>query len=204
MNDNTCSSQLTPICLNICETNNFQHSLCVQITFSTFLIIVAIMCWKPKCSISTHPTFVAIVIRSTDHLCTTIVYTMAELFFGCNTFFFINWTRNIHRPQTKFAKVLFSQVSVCLQRGVSVQGGICTGGLCLGCLCPGGLCPGGLWLGGLCPGDLCPGGVSVKDGYVRAVHILLECILVCLSYSRLRWFANHPRNDNLDLDFRFQ
>ena len=164
---------MTPICLNICEIKNFRHSLCVQITFSTFLIIVAIMCWKPKCSISTHPTFVAIVIRSTDHLCTTIVYTMAELFFGCNTFFFINWTRNIHHPQTKFAKVLFSQVSVCL-RG---EGGLCPGGIC-----PEGVSVQGVSLsreslsrGCLCPGSLCPRvsvwGVSVQGVSVQGVSV---------------------------------
>ena len=43
----------------------------------------------------------------------------------------------IYRPQTKFAKVIFSQVSVCARgelcpRGVSIQGGLCSGGLCHG------------------------------------------------------------------------
>ena len=49
-----------------------------------------------------------------------------------------------YRPQTKFAKVMFSQVSVCPGTGL---------GLCIGGLYPWGLCP-----GGLCPGGLCPGG----------------------------------------------
>ena len=53
-----------------------------------------------------------------------------------------------YRPQTKFAKVMFSQVSVCPQGGnldlcpggVSVQEGLRPGGR--GDLCPGGLCQG--------------------------------------------------------------
>ena len=56
----------------------------------------------------------------------------------------------------KFAKVMFSQVSVCPQGGVSVQGGLCPGGsLFRGVSLQGrslsgrGLCPGG----GLCQGD---------------------------------------------------
>ena len=76
-----------------------------------------------------------------------------------------------YRPQTKFAKVMFSQVSVCPQGG-----GL---SLCLGSLrprwrglCPEDLCPGGSLLGGgsvqrvLCPGGLCPGG-SVQEGLCR-------------------------------------
>ena len=150
------------------------------------------MRWKPKCSISTHPTFVAIVIRSTGHLCTSIVYTMAELFFGCNTFFFINWTRNIYRQQTKFAKVMFSQVSVCLQRGlcpegVSVQRYLCPEGVSVqgmslfrGCLSGGSL-------GGLClvvsvqgisvqgEGGLCQGRLHVGGTHPTGIH---SCLLV--------------------------
>ena len=62
---------------------------------------------------------------------------------------------DFYHPQTKFPKVMFSQVSVCpmgvlggsLSRGVSVWGYLCPGGLCPGGLCPGGLCQGGLWHG---------------------------------------------------------
>ena len=68
---------------------------------------------------------------------------------GC----FIGEKLYFYRPQTKFSKVMFSQVSVCPQ-GFSVQG----------CLCPGGvsvqegssvrgLCPEGFYPGGLCQGD---------------------------------------------------
>ena len=60
----------------------------------------------------------------------------------------------------KFAKVMFSHRSVCLQGGL----GLCLGGLCLRGLCPGGLRLGGLCLGGLCLGGLCPGsGVYHRD-----------------------------------------
>ena len=82
-----------------------------------------------------------------------------------------------YRPQTNFAKVLFLQVSVCPQ-GVSVQGrGFCTK--------DGSLSRGGVSVQGR---GLCPEGVSVQRvlcqgnpspyGYVQAVRILLECILV--------------------------
>ena len=165
------------------------------------------MRWKPKCSISTHPTFVAIVIRSTGHLCTSIVYTMAELFFGCNTFFFINWTRNIYRQQTKFAKVMFSQVSVCLQRGlcpegVSVQRYLCPEGVSVqgmslfrGCL------SGGSLSGGLCPGDLCPGGggsLSRKVTCGRYASYWNTFLFACHTLG-LDGSQTHVRND-----FRFQ
>ena len=44
-----------------------------------------------------------------------------------------------YRPQTKFVKVMFSQVSVCPRgRGVSVQGDLCPGE---GVSVQGGLCP---------------------------------------------------------------
>ena len=91
-----------------------------------------------------------------------------------------------------------------LSRGVSVQGDLCPGGLCpggsLGCLCPGGLCPGGGSLSrkvsvqgvyaqegvSICRasvqgGSLSKGGsLSERPPYgnMRAVRILLECILV--------------------------
>ena len=77
---------------------------------------------------------------------------------------------------------MFSQVFVCPRRGgVSVHGVSIRGGLCPGVF--GGVYPGGLCLrGSLSWGVSAQGGVSVTeippDGYVRAVHILLECILV--------------------------
>ena len=87
-----------------------------------------------------------------------------------------------YRPQTKFAKVMFSQVFVCT-RGGSLED-----------LCPGGLCLGG----GICPGGLCPGwGVSVQGGSLsrrppysneRVVRILLECILIINTVYKLLLF----------------
>ena len=82
----------------------------------------------------------------------------------------------------KFAKVMFSQVFVCPQEGVSVQGVPVQGVSVQGVPVQGGLCPGGSLSrevsvqGGLCPG----GSLSKRTPYgnVRAVRILLECILV--------------------------
>ena len=90
-----------------------------------------------------------------------------------------------YRPQTKFAKVMFSQVSFCclsngglcpggglsiqrggpLSRGISVHGGLCP----RGSLSKGGLCPGGLSIqrGGLHPGGLCPGGSLSMGVFVQ-------------------------------------
>ena len=76
---------------------------------------------------------------------------------------------NFYHPQTKFVKVMFSQVFVHRGRGSlsggggSVQGGefLFRGGLCT----VGGLCRGagrGLWQEGLCPGGSLSGGVSVR------------------------------------------
>ena len=80
--------------------------------------------------------------------------------------------RHLYRSQTKFAKVMFSQVFVCPGEGsggVSVQGR----SLSRGDLCPG---------GGLCPeGSQSSGGLC----NVRTVHILLECILVINLFSEL-------------------
>ena len=77
-----------------------------------------------------------------------------------------------YRLQTKFAKVMFSQVFVCLgsfcpggslYRGFSVQG----------CLCSGVFLSGeGLYPGGSLSGDgLCPGGVSVRGSLSRGVSV---------------------------------
>ena len=112
-----------------------------------------------------------------------------------------------YQPQTKFSKVMFSQVFVCPLGGggVSVQGeGSLSGGLCPGGSLSRGLYPRGVSVqgvsiqGGLCPrgslskgvsvqGGLCSRGVSVQGGVfvwetppygnVQAVRILLECIL---------------------------
>ena len=63
-----------------------------------------------------------------------------------------------YRPQTKFVKVMFSQVSVCPQGG-----GL---GLCLGSPSLGGR-------GGLCPGDLCSGGSLLRWGSLsRGIFVL--------------------------------
>ena len=114
---------------------------------------------------------------------------------------------NIYRPQTKFAKVMFSQVSVCTQGGSqSLSGGVSIPGVSV----PWGLCPGGslggslggsVSKGGLCPGEplskgslsresMC-GGVSCHRDppydNERALRILLEYILVinCFTYNKL-------------------
>ena len=90
--------------------------------------------------------------------------------------------KDCYRPQTKFPKVMFSQVFVCPQGGLclcprgglrSLSGGVSVRGGVLRGLCPGGgevcvqgegsLCPGE---GGLCPGEggLCPGEVGLYPG----------------------------------------
>ena len=74
---------------------------------------------------------------------------------------------------------MFSQVSVCPQGGVSVQGGLCPGGsLSRGVSVQGGLSPGevSVWEGSLSR----RGSLSGRPpyGYIWAVCILLECILV--------------------------
>ena len=85
--------------------------------------------------------------------------------------------------------------------GFSVQGVSVWGSLSRGSLSRGSL-SGGSLSGGLCPGALCPGRFSVQGGlwpgfpdrdlrygYVRPIHILLECISVKLNdfagYSKL-------------------
>ena len=78
-------------------------------------------------------------------------------------------------PQTKFVKVMFSQVMfVCTQEGVFVQGGLCPGSLCPGgSLSRWGLCPGGVsvQVGSLSRWGLCPGGVSVQGSLSRGVSV---------------------------------
>ena len=75
-----------------------------------------------------------------------------------------------YRPQTKFAKVMFSQVFVCPQGGgsQSLSRGLCPGGLSLGdgsvwkVSVWGGLSRGVSVRGDLCPGVFCLGSVSVQ------------------------------------------
>ena len=61
-------------------------------------------------------------------------------------------------------------------QGVSVRGSLFLGSLSRGCLCPGGLCPGvsvhGVSVWGVIPTETPP------YGNMRAVSILLKCILV--------------------------
>ena len=67
-----------------------------------------------------------------------------------------------------------SRVSV---QGSLSKGGLCLGSLCLGCLWPGGSLSGGSLSRGSLSGGLCQG--DPPYGNVRAVRMLLECILVC-------------------------
>ena len=111
------------------------------------------------------------------------------------------WWVNFYRPQTKFAKVMFSQVTVCPQDGLclclSVQRGLCPAGCLSGG--GGGVCPGGSLSrgevsvrGGLCErGSLSVGGGCHGDSPYsneRVVRILLECILWWSAHRR-RWVA---------------
>ena len=116
---------------------------------------------------------------------------------------YVHNNKSYYRPQAKFAKVMFLQVSVCphgghawLLWGVHVfsGGGMCgfflgghawfsRGGM-HGCSCGGGMCgfSGG---GGMC-GFFWGGMHRIRRDTVneRAVCILLECILVVLSINR--------------------
>ena len=82
----------------------------------------------------------------------------------------LQWAKDkhIYRPQTKFAKVMFLQVSVCPQVGVSVsvQGGSPSWGVSI----PGGSLSWGS-LGGLCGESLCKG-VSVQGFSVWGVSVM--------------------------------
>ena len=83
-----------------------------------------------------------------------------------------------YHPQTKFAKVMFSQVSVCPQGSSLSRGDLCPRGLCPGVVCVRGSLSGG--------GVSVQGRVSVQWGSlsgrlpVRLSVILLQCILVLL------------------------
>ena len=83
-------------------------------------------------------------------------------------FFFLMFF--FYRPQTKFAKVMFSQVSDCPRGGdlcpgrslsgsASFQGVSVQGSLCPGCLCPGGSMSREFFV----QGGLCSEGVSVRE-----------------------------------------
>ena len=88
-------------------------------------------------------------------------------------------------------------LGVLCPKGVSLQGGSLSRGLCprgfsvQGSLSKGVLCP-----GVFCPGGLCPGGGLYQEdppyGNMRAVRILLECILVsdcdCVVFY-LQWWG---------------
>ena len=119
---------------------------------------------------------------------------------------------SFYRPQTKFAKVMFLQVSVCPQgggcawqgmcvagcvcgRGVCVVGGACmAGGACVVGTCMAGVClPRGVhgrgcaWWGGGHAWHACSPADTTRYGDVvneRAVRILLECILVLPIFER--------------------
>ena len=112
-----------------------------------------------------------------------------------------------------FAKVMFSQVSVCPQgwslsrgwsllRGVSIQRGLCPwGSLPMGVSAHGGFCRGGSLSSGFCLGGslssgFCLGGSLYGErgllsrrphhyGNVRVVRILLEYVLVSLMISSI-------------------
>ena len=79
------------------------------------------------------------------------------------------YTSHNYRPQTKFAKVMFSQASVILSMGVGGGGSAASGGL----VCP----PGGWGLGKPPPIWILRNTVNE-----RAVRIVLECILVLCKF----------------------
>ena len=95
--------------------------------------------------------------------------------------FVVKLSPHSYHPQRSCGNVMFIRLSVILFTGQ----GLCPGGLCPGSLCPegslsrGSLCPGGA----LYPGGLWGGSLSGRPpyGYVWAVRILLECILVSSS-----------------------
>ena len=90
-----------------------------------------------------------------------------------------------YSPQTKFAKVMFSQVFVCSQRGSqSLSTGLCQAAFCPGVSVCEGLWPEGVSVkgvsvqGGVCPGvrGRCPGrslsrGISFKQVSVQGVSV---------------------------------
>ena len=87
-----------------------------------------------------------------------------EWFFNKKGQFLIYWCVPIVQASRIFTARKRSLRRLCFHRRLSVH----SGG---GSLSRGGPCPGGLCLGGLCQGN-------PPYGYVRVVHILLDCILV--------------------------
>ena len=68
------------------------------------------------------------------------------------------------------------------------QMGLCPGGVSVwGVSVQRGLCP---WGGCLCPGDLCQGDPRPLYGYVRAVRILLNALLLDLIFKLLTFWIN--------------
>ena len=96
-----------------------------------------------------------------------------------------------YRPQTKFAKVMFSQVPVCPQGGLCPQGVSVQGSVSRGVSVQGVSVQGFSVQEGLCPGEslsregLCPGKPPCSNKW--AVRILLECILVWKHENELAW-----------------
>ena len=68
---------------------------------------------------------------------------------------------NCYRPQTKFAKVMFLQVSVCPQGGGMWQG-VCMTGACMTGACMAGACVAGACVAGACVA----GGHAWQGGFV--------------------------------------
>ena len=94
-----------------------------------------------------------------------------------------------YRPQMKFAKVVFSQVSVCPRGSLSRGRVVSVWGISV----KGGLCQGGIYLGVSLLGR--PSRHRPPYSNERAVCILLECILVNIAvnyfdakqYARCSW-----------------
>ena len=112
-----------------------------------------------------------------------------------------NIQRSFYRPQTKFAKVMFSQVSVCLQgggslsregglsRGVSVHGGLCLRGSLSGgvsvqdwSLSGRSLSRGSLSKGGLCQGYPCTVMSGRYASYRNAFLFFLSSLIIFIKY----------------------
>ena len=90
--------------------------------------------------------------------------------------------KNYYRPQTKFAKVMFLQVSVCPQGGVSGPGGsAASGGACSRGVCS----RGGAWSGrGLLLGGAWSGGAWSRGGVWRP-----PCDGYCCGWYTSYWNA---------------
>ena len=112
----------------------------------------------------------------------------------------LQWRTDHYRPQTKFAKVMFSQVSLCPQgegsrslfrvgspyRGVSAQGG-------------------SLLRRSLSREVSVGGSLSGRPPYgnMRAVRSLLECILVTIASMQPWMHSNHSKMSSVSVLFFF-